>query len=105
MKTLYTLILLSFFLFNSASAQFPVANFTLSDDSICANDCITLINTTVSNTPMTITWSTYPGFGVIYPSDQDTTTGCFYTAGHQYIKLIVTNGVGTDSIVKGIYVF
>lgn len=80
----------------------PIASFSVSDDTICAGDCITFTDMSL-NTPTSWTWN----FPTGTPSSsilQNPGTVCFNTPGNHVVQLIVSNQVGSDTATRIIHV-
>lgn len=79
----------------------PVADFTVSSDSVCAGDCIDITDVS-ANSPTSWNWTLSggsPGTASIQHP-----TACYNTPGSYNITLSATNGVGTDVVTKSITV-
>jgi gliding motility-associated-like protein len=85
-----------------SSIPIPIADFSISNDTICAGACIQFTDLS-QNSPSTWTWSFPTGSpsSSILPNPPAV---CFNTAGNHAILLIVTNGTGSDTITKIIHV-
>jgi len=81
----------------------PVANFNISNDSICEGTCITFTDAT-TNAPTGWQWN----FGNGTPSTsllQNPGLICFNTPGVNTITLIASNSGGADTVTKTVWVF
>jgi gliding motility-associated-like protein len=80
----------------------PIADFSISNDTICAGTCIQFTDMSL-NSPSSWTWSFPTGSpsSSILPNPPAV---CFNTAGNHVIQLIVSNGTGSDTITKIIHV-
>jgi len=86
----------SFITVNSCPA--PVANFSASDSTICARDCINFTDLS-TNSPTSWTWY-FNGGTPATSASQNPTNICFNTPGTYTISLVATNANGQDSIAK-----
>ncbi len=86
----------SFITVNSCPA--PVANFSASDSTICAGDCINFTDLS-TNSPTSWTWY-FNGGTPATSASQNPTNICFNTPGTYTISLVATNANGQDSIAK-----
>jgi gliding motility-associated-like protein len=79
----------------------PIANFTVSDNDICAGDCITITDNSVDAN--SYEW-TFNGGNPASSTSANPGTVCFPTDGIFDIQLVVTNGNGTDTLVQTVVV-
>lgn len=77
------------------------ANFTLSKDTLCANTCITITDS--SKNAISWSWSFENGSPNTL-SVQNPNQVCFTTTGTKTVKLVVSNTTNSDSIEKAVYV-
>ncbi|MFX3625907.1 MAG: gliding motility-associated C-terminal domain-containing protein [bacterium] len=77
------------------------ANFTFSKDTLCANTCITVTDSSKNATNWN--WSFANGSPTTF-SGQNPNQVCFATQGLKTIKLVVSNSINSDSIEKTVYV-
>ncbi len=80
----------------------PVADFSLTNDTICVGDCIDLFDASSGN-PTSWNW-TLPGASITNSSAQNPTNICYNTAGVFPISLTAANANGNDSQTKNIVV-
>ncbi len=80
------------------SCPTPVANFSASDSTICAGDCINFTDLS-TNSPTSWKWY-FNGGAPATSTSQNPTNICFNTPGTYTISLVATNTNGQDSIVK-----
>ncbi len=86
-----------------AGGNAPVAAFTISDNTICQNSCITFTDQS-TNTPTSWSW-TFAGGNPSSSSSQNPGTICFSTSGTYSVTLIATNAFGSNSTSQSITVF
>ena len=79
----------------------PVANFSVNDSIICAGTCVTFTDLT-TNYPLSWKW-TFHG-GTPTSSIQKNPAVCYDTAGTYKVTLIAGNTLGTDTIIKTLFV-
>lgn len=72
----------------------PVADFTVSNTTICENDCINFTDISTGN-PTSWNW-TFPGSSTPNSTAQNPAGICYPTAGTYDVTLSVTNANGTD---------
>lgn len=84
-----------------ASVVLPVANFQVSDSSICANDCINF--TDLSTNATSWTWS-FPGAFPASSTDQNPQSICYLTPGTYDVTLIATSYKGSDKLTYKKYI-
>jgi gliding motility-associated-like protein len=94
MKHLLLLITLVLTGFSTLFSQPPTSNFTVSDDVICAGECITVTNNSSSNS-LTYAW-TFPGGTPAVYNGQNPGPICFNTEGTYTVSLTVTNASGSN---------
>ncbi len=87
--------------FFKSSTQAPIANFSLADSITITNDTVFVQNLS-TNGPTSFTWSL--SGGTISNSFLQNPTCIFNNIGTYQIKLVVSNSLGSDSMVKNIYV-
>ncbi len=87
---------------NITSNPIPIANFTVSDDTICAGTCVTFTDMSI-NSPTQWTWS-FPSGSPTSSILQNPGIVCFNTPGDYTIQLIATNAVGSDTATRTIHV-
>ncbi len=75
--------------------QYPDANFTTADPSICETDCIVFNNTSTSGT--SYQWS-FQGGSPSTSTSASPGAICYSTAGSYYVTLITTNALGSDTL-------
>lgn len=102
MKHLLLLITLVFTGFSTLFSQPPTSNFTVSDDVICAGECITVTNNSSSNS-LTYAW-TFPGGTPAVYNGQNPGPICFNTEGTYTVSLTVTNASGSNTSTSTITV-
>jgi gliding motility-associated-like protein len=85
------------------SAQAPTATFQVSDNSICAEECITIENTS-QNSATSWVWSFGTGATPSSYSGPEPGPVCFPTAGSYTITLTASNTFGTVSTSQNITV-
>jgi gliding motility-associated-like protein len=90
--------LLILFAFNlSVFCQVPIANFSVTSDSICVNDSLQFTDLS-SNNPTSWSWSVMPTVGVSFSSLTSQNSNAKFTAiGTFSVVLVVTNATGSDS--------
>ena len=76
-------------------SQAPTANFTVSDNAICAGECIEITNNSSDNS-LSHSWTFTGGTPATY-SGENPGSVCYPTAGTFNIVLTVTNTFGTNS--------
>ncbi|MEI7801408.1 MAG: PKD domain-containing protein [Bacteroidota bacterium] len=81
----------------------PISQFSISDDSICPNTCITF-NEQSTNTPTTWDWS-FVGGNPSTSTDQDPGSVCYNTPGTYTVTLNVSNASGSNSSSQTVTVF
>ncbi|MBN2729544.1 MAG: gliding motility-associated C-terminal domain-containing protein [Bacteroidales bacterium] len=81
----------------------PIADFDVSDTTLCVGDCITFTDLS-SNTPTGWSW-TFPGGTPGSSGVQNPGSICYNITGDYEAKLVVTNASGSDSITQMIHVF
>ncbi|MBU3658858.1 MAG: T9SS type B sorting domain-containing protein [Flavobacteriales bacterium] len=96
------LLFLSVLVTCSIWSQTPTANFTVSDDLLCAGDCISITNNSSSNT-LAYEW-TFTGALPSTYSGQNPGLVCFNNAGTFTISLTVTNTFGSNTATQTITV-
>jgi gliding motility-associated-like protein len=74
----------------------PTANFSASDSTVCVGDCINFTDLSTGS-PTGWTWY-FPGSTVPTSNTQNPTNICYNTVGSFPVSLVVTDGVGTDSL-------
>lgn len=74
----------------------PIAAFTVSDDSICPNTCVTFSNQSIDATSSQ--WY-FPGAVTDTSTLNDPASVCYSTSGDYDVKLIVSNAGGTDTLL------
>jgi gliding motility-associated-like protein len=79
-----------------SSNPLPVAEFSISNDTICAGTCITFTDLSI-NSPTSWTW-TFPTGTPNLSILQNPGTVCFNTPGTHVVQLIVSNAVGSDTV-------
>jgi gliding motility-associated-like protein len=79
----------------------PLANFELSNDTICINECalVTNLSEGAAQTVWTATGSTAGSSTSVDPR-----SFCYQRPGNYEVKIVVKNSVGSDSMVKNIVV-
>jgi len=77
-------------------AQTPVPNFSVNDQNICANDCLTFTDLT-TGTVQVYTW-TFAGAFPLNSNQQNPAFICYQTPGDFSVTLTVENGTCTNSI-------
>jgi PKD repeat protein len=80
----------------------PVVQFRASDSTICAGTCISFTDLSLY-TPTSWTW-TFVGANVSSSNVQNPTNICYSNPGSYLVKLIATNALGTDSLIKTAYI-
>jgi len=98
----HSLLFLSFLLSISLWSQAPTANFVVSDDVLCAGDCISIINNSSSNT-LAYQW-TFTGATPSSYAGQNPGLICFNNSGTFTISLTVTNTFGSNTSTQTITV-
>jgi hypothetical protein len=81
--------------------QFPDANFSLADPTICQNSCVTYTNNSTSAT--SYAWS-FPGGTPSSSTSANPGAICYLTPGQYNAQLIVSNIIGTDTLLYSNYV-
>jgi gliding motility-associated-like protein len=84
-----------------AACNTPTSSFTISENDLCENDCITFTNASTDAT--SYSW-TFEGGSPATSTSQDPGTVCFGTLGTYNISLVVTNAFGSDSTATQITV-
>ena len=80
----------------------PVANFSVSDTTICVGTCV---NFTDLSTGGPTSWSwTFAGATIATSTVQNPTGICYNTAGSYNVTLIATNSNGSNTIVKNLFI-
>jgi len=87
--------------FCSIIPPLPVADFSVSDSTICEGTCVTFTDLS-TNLPTSWNW-TFPG-GMPATSIQQNPVVCYNVAGTYNVTLIATNGNGSDTITKTLFV-
>lgn len=80
----------------------PVPSFTGSSTSPCESDCINFTDAS-TNAPTSWTW-TFTGGTPGTSTDKNPMNICYSTAGSYDVKLVATNGGGSDSITMSNYI-
>jgi gliding motility-associated-like protein len=96
------ILFLSILLTSGIWSQTPTANFIVSDDLLCAGDCISIENNSSSNT-LAYEW-TFTGATPSTYSGQNPGLICFNTAGTFTVSLTVTNTFGSNTATQTITV-
>ena len=87
-----------------SSCIVPEANFSASQTSICANDCINFSDQSINTTgTVAYNWS-FPGANTTSSTDQNPTGICYPTPGTYSVTLSITDGVGTDDTLMTDYI-
>jgi len=81
--------------------QYPQANFTTGDVSICETDCIIYNNQSVSGT--SYNWS-FPGGSPSSSTASAPGAICYSTSGSYDVTLITTNALGSDTLIQPAYI-
>lgn len=79
----------------------PTASFSISDDVICPDDCITFGNTSTSTGPTTYVW-TFPGGTPATYTGATPGQVCYSTPGTYAVGLTATNSFGTNSYSQNV---
>ncbi len=98
----HLILFLSILLSSSIWSQTPTANFIVSDDILCAGDCISITNNSSSNT-LAYEW-TFTGATPSTYLGQNPGLVCFNTSGTFSISLTVTNTFGSNTASQTITV-
>jgi len=98
----HTLLFLSLLLNTAIWSQAPTANFTVSDDLLCAGDCISITNNSSSNT-LAYQW-TFTGATPSTYAGQNPGLICFNNSGTFTVSLTVTNTFGSNTATQTITV-
>lgn len=80
----------------------PVVQFRASDSTICAGTCINFTDLSLY-TPTSWNW-TFVGASTTSSNVQNPTNICYNTPGNYLVRLIATNSLGTDSLIKTAYI-
>lgn len=80
----------------------PVAGFSISDNLICAGECVDFTDQS-TNTPTSWTWDFTPN-QPNSSTDQDPSGICFTTPGTYQVTLIAANSAGSDTISQSLTV-
>ncbi len=72
----------------------PVASFTGDQTNICVNGCVDFTNTSTGGPFTSVRWV----FDSLAASTLANPTLCFGAAGSYYVRLIVTNSIGSDTL-------
>lgn len=96
------LLFLTVFINISLWSQAPTANFTVSDDILCAGDCIIITNNSSSNT-LAFSW-TFTGATPATYNGQNPGPICFNDAGTFTVSLTVSNTFGSNTATHTITV-
>ena len=79
-----------------STCGFPfIANFTLSEDTLCAGSCINFTDLSANN-PTSWNWS-FTGGSPVSSNSQNPSTICYNNAGTYAVMLIADNANGTDT--------
>ena len=103
MKQFFCVLVVVFLSIMNLSAQAPTATFQVSDNSICAEECITIENTS-QNSATSWVWSFGTGATPSSYSGPEPGPVCFPTAGSYTITLTASNTFGTVSTSQTITV-
>ena len=79
----------------------PVSNFQSSDTAFCTNECI---NYTDSSTNVTSWQWSFPGGTPSSSTIQNPQGICYNTSGNYDVKLIASNGIGSDTLTSVNYI-
>jgi len=79
----------------------PTASFSISDDVICPDDCITFGNTSTSTGPTTYVW-TFPGGTPATYTGATPGQVCYSTPGTYAVGLTATNSFGTNTYSQNV---
>lgn len=80
----------------------PVVQFSASDSTICVGACISFTDLSLY-TPTSWAW-TFAGASTTSSGIQNPTNICYTTPGNYMVRLIATNALGTDSLIKTAYI-
>jgi PKD repeat protein len=80
----------------------PVVQFRASDSTICVGTCINFTDLSLY-TPTSWVW-TFVGATTTSSTNQNPTNICYNTPGNYMVRLIATNVLGTDSLIKTAYI-
>ena len=83
-------------------SETPIPNFTVSDQSICAGDCLVFTDATTGPV-QTYTW-TFAGAFPLNSNQQNPSFICYQTPGNFSVTLTVDNGTCTNSITFADYI-
>lgn len=86
----------------AAPAAAPLANFSMSNDTICVGECINFTDMS-SNVPTSWAWS-FVGASTSSSSLQNPSSICYAAPGVYTATLVATNSIGDDTITKTIVV-
>lgn len=96
------LLFLTVFINISLWSQAPTANFTVSDDILCAGECVLITNNSSSNA-LAYSW-TFTGATPTVYNGQNPGPVCFNTAGTFTVSLTVSNTFGSNTATHTITV-
>jgi PKD repeat protein len=85
-----------------APAAAPVANFSITSDSICVGECVSFTDLS-TNTPTSWAW-TFPGATTTTSTLQNPIGICYNAAGTYNVTLTAGNGAGSDPVTIPIVV-
>jgi PKD repeat protein len=80
----------------------PVVQFRASDSTICVGTCISFTDLSLY-TPTSWTW-TFVGANTLTSTIQNPTNICYNSPGNYLVRLVATNALGTDSLIKTAYI-
>lgn len=81
------------------TCNLPVASFTVSQTTLCENDCVNFTdNSTGTTGTVAYNWS-FPGANTTSSTQQNPTGICYATAGTYTVTLQITDQVGTDDTI------
>jgi PKD repeat protein len=81
--------------------QYPDANFTTADQTICETDCILFTNQSISGT--SYAWS-FAGGNPATSTSATPAAICYSTSGTYDVTLITTNALGSDTLTQVAYI-
>ena len=88
---------------SASSTTPPVASFTVTDQTICAGDCVNFTNTSTGG-PFSVTSWTFTGASTASSTLDSPTNICYPTAGTYQVSLTVTDANGTDTETQAGYI-
>ncbi len=85
-----------------STPQIPVANFSVSDTTICVGSCVDFTDLS-TGAPTSWNWA-FAGAATASSTVQNPTGICYNTVGSYNVTLTATNSNGTNTIIKNLFI-